>query len=165
MDNITLGVLIILTMAVLFLYLDQFNIVDIAPKSSGFNNPDGYPRHVIIQRLENNKNVYKTDYNDVIIDILLKKPRHEVDIYFQKSAEQYEGMRKRGQLSQDLLVPPLDNQQEITRYRDFKMMSINRAPIAVSVPPPVQTVPTSTPPVQTVPRTQKTFSSWGWGRR
>lgn len=165
MDNITLTFLIILTMAVIFLYLDQFNIVDIAPKSSGFNNPDGYPRHVIIQLLEKNKNVYKTDYNDVIIEILLNKPRREVDRYFQRSAEQYEGMKIRGQLSQDLLLPPLDNENERRRYMNFKMMSINRAPIAVSVPPPVQTVPTSTPPVQTVPRTQKTFSSWGWGRR
>lgn len=150
-------------MAVLFLYLDQFNIVDIAPKSSGFNNPDGYPRHVIIQRLENNKNVYKTDYNDVIIDILLKKPRHEVDRYFQKSAEQYEGMRKRGQLSQDLLLPPLDNENERRRYMNFKMMSQNKAPIAVSVSPPVQT-PSVPTPVQTVQTRGNNFRGL-FGRR
>lgn len=155
MDKITLTFLIILTMAVIFLYLDQFNVVDIAPKYSGFNNPHGYPRHEIIHRLENNKNVYKTDYNDVIIEILLNKPRNEVDRYFQRSKEQYEGMKIRGQLSQGLLLPPLDNENEIRRYMNFKMMSQNKAPIAVSVPTPVQTVPT----------TQKTYRSWGWGGR
>ena len=164
MDTITIVVLIILSMAVLFLYLDQFNVVDIAPKSSGFNNPNGYPRDVIIQLLEKNKNVYKTDYNDVIIEILLNKPRHEVDRYFQRSAEQYEGMKIRGQLSQDLLLPPLDNENEISRYMNFKMMSQNKAPVAVSVSPPAQTGQTSNPPVQTVQTRGKYFRGL-FGRR
>ncbi len=151
-------------MAVLFLYLDQFNVVDIAPKSSGFNNPNGYPRDVIIQLLEKNKNVYKTDYNDVIIEILLNKPRHEVDRYFQRSAEQYEGMKIRGQLSQGLLLPPLDNENERSRYMNFKMMSQNKAPVAVSVSPPAQTGQTSTPPVQTVQTRGKYFRGL-FGRR
>lgn len=163
MDKSTIAVLILLTVAVFLLYLDEFNVVDIAPKYSGFNNPDGYPRHVIIHRLENNKNVYKTDYNDVIIGILLNKPRHEVDRYFQRSAEQYEGMKIRGQLSQDLLLPPLDNENERRRYMNFKMMSQNKAPIAVSVSPPVQT-PSVPTPVQTVQTRGNNFRGL-FGRR
>lgn len=164
MDTITLVVLL-LGIAVLFLYLDQFNVVDIAPKSSGFNNPNSsrYTRNEIIQLLENNKNVYKTDYNDVIIDILLNKPRREVDRYFQRSAEQYEGMKIRGQLSQDLLLPPLDNENERRRYMNFKMMSQNKAPIAVSVSPPVQT-PSVPTPVQTVQTRGNNFRGL-FGRR
>ena len=120
---------------------------------SGFNNPNGYSRDDIIRSLEKGKNVYKTDYNAVIIEILLNKPRHEVDRYFQRLVDQYEGMKKRGQLSQDLLLPPLDNQKEITRYMDFKMKSQNKAPVVVSVPTPVQKV-------------QKSFKSiFSWGGR
>jgi hypothetical protein len=38
-------------------------------------------------------------------------------------------MKIRGQLSQDLLLPPLDNENERRRYMNFKMMSQNKAPV------------------------------------
>lgn len=90
MDSITLGFLIILSMAVILLYLDQFNIVDIAPKSSGFNNPNGYPRDEIIGALTKYKNVpndLRKNKNPVIIDNriidwLTKQDRGIANVYF-----------------------------------------------------------------------------------
>ena len=141
-------------MAVLFLYLDQFNVVDIAPKSSGFNNPDGYHRDEIIRSLENGKNVYKTDYNEAVITALLNKPRPIVNEYFQRVANMYQMNKNSNILSSgDLFPPPLNNPQEMSEYFKLKGRS---APTPAPTPTPART-PT---PAPTPNRSKKLFKSW-----
>ena len=108
-------------MAVFFLYLDQFNVVDIPSKCSGFNNPDGYNRDEIIRSLEKGKNVYKTDYNEAVITALLNKPRPIVTEYFQRVVNMYQMNKNSNILSSGgLFPPPLNDNQEMIEYFKLK---------------------------------------------
>ena len=116
MDKITLASLIFLFIAVIFLYLDQFNVVDIPSKCSGFNNPQPYRKDELIAKLNEYRTKYQTDYGDKEYNSLLNRPSREADIYFDAIIDRYTRLQKIGNLPpKDKLLPPL-NDLEMDEY-------------------------------------------------
>jgi hypothetical protein len=133
MDYNTLG-LVILSIFVIFLYLDQFNVVDIAPKSSGFNNPNDIEevRHALAKY----KIMYNTDYNEIVIMLVAQMPYDKRMAYYNKIAANSEG---RGTLG-NLAPPPLP-EPELSRYNEMVKQGLAQVPAQALAQVPAQVSP------------------------
>jgi len=122
--DLTTGVLIILSILVFFLYLDQFNIVDIAPKSSSFNNPNSIEdvRHALAQY----KILYNTDYDELVIMLVSQMPHDKRMIYYNDIAMNFEDRKRQG-TERNLAPPPL-REPELSKYNEMVRQGLAQVP-------------------------------------
>ena len=152
MDYNTLG-LVILSIFVIFLYLDQFNIVDIAPKCSGFNNLNDIEE--VRNTLAKYKIMYKTDYDELVIRLVAQMPYDKRMAYYNKIAAKSESRgtldklaansEDRGKL--DKLAPPPLPEPELSIYNEMVKQKLEQERVReqeqVPEPAPAQKVDTT----------------------
>jgi hypothetical protein len=138
--DLTTGVLIILSILVIFLYLDQFNIVDIAPKSSSFNNPNSIEE--VRHELAKYKILYNTDYDEIVVMLVSQMPHDKRMLYYNDIAMNFENRKSQGtfnnsSIARNLALPPL-REPELSRYNEMVRQGLAQVPAQALAQAPAQ---------------------------